>query len=189
MEESILWQIILQVVLIISNAIFACAEIAVISVNGAKLDQLTAQGDARAGRLKKLTDNPATFLATIQVAITLSGFLASAFAADNFSSRLVAVFVALGVPLPEKTLGTISVVIITLILSYITLIFGELVPKRVAMKKAEQLALAMSAMISFIAKLCAPLVWLLTVSTNGVTKRSARRTSASWSTRAAAAAR
>ena len=168
MEESILWQIILQVVLIISNAIFACAEIAVISVNGAKLDQLTAQGDARAGRLKKLTDNPATFLATIQVAITLSGFLASAFAADNFSSRLVAVFVALGVPLPEKTLGTISVVIITLILSYITLIFGELVPKRVAMKKAEQLALAMSAMISFIAKLCAPLVWLLTVSTNGV---------------------
>ena len=168
MEESILWQIILQVVLIISNAIFACAEIAVISVNGAKLDQLTAQGDARAGRLKKLTDNPATFLATIQVAITLSGFLASAFAADNFSSRLVAVFVALGVPLPEKTLGTISVVIITLILSYITLIFGELVPKRVAMKKAEQLALAMSTMISFIAKLCAPLVWLLTVSTNGV---------------------
>ena len=73
MEESILWQIILQVVLIISNAIFACAEIAVISVNGAKLDQLTAQGDARAGRLKRLTDNPATFLATIQVAITLSG--------------------------------------------------------------------------------------------------------------------
>ena len=71
-------------------------------------------------------------------------------------------------PLPEKTLGTISVVIITLILSYITLIFGELVPKRVAMKKAEQLALAMSTMISFIAKLCAPLVWLLTVSTNGV---------------------
>ena len=102
MEESILWQIILQVVLIISNAIFACAEIAVISVNGAKLDQLTAQGDARAGRLKKLTDNPATFLATIQVAITLSGFLASAFAADNFSSRLVAVFVALGVPAPRE---------------------------------------------------------------------------------------
>lgn len=168
MEESILWQIVLQIVLIVSNAIFACAEIAVISVNSAKLEQLTAQGDRRAGRLKKLTDNPATFLATIQVAITLSGFLASAFAADNFSSRLVEVFVSLGVPLPRKTLGTISVVIITLILSYITLIFGELVPKRVAMKKAEQLALAMSSMISFIAKICAPLVWLLTVSTNGV---------------------
>ncbi len=168
MEESILWQILLQAALIISNAIFACAEIAVISVNGAKLEQLASQGDRRAGRLKKLTGDPAAFLATIQVAITLSGFLASAFAADNFAGRLAAFFVSAGVPLPAKTLGTVSVVAITLVLSYVTLIFGELVPKRLAMKKAEELAFAMSALIAFIAKICAPIVWLLTVSSNAV---------------------
>lgn len=168
MEDSILWQLILQLILIISNAIFACAEIAVISLNNAKLEQLSEQGDKRAKRLERLTENPATFLATIQVAITLSGFLASAFAADNFSGRLVDLLVGMGVTIPVKTLSTISLIIITLILSYVTLIFGELVPKRVAMKKAETLALGMSALISVIAKIFAPLVWLLTISTNFV---------------------
>ncbi|MEG1756646.1 MAG: CNNM domain-containing protein, partial [Clostridia bacterium] len=89
MNDPILWQILLQLLLIALNAVFACAEIAVISMNDNKLAQMAAQGDKRAVRLARLTSQPARFLATIQVAITLSGFLGSAFAADNFSDKLV----------------------------------------------------------------------------------------------------
>ncbi len=163
-----LGQIVLQIILIGLNAVFACAEIAVISMNDTRLKQLAERGDKRAVRLAHLTRQPARFLATIQVAITLSGFLGSAFAADNFSDSLTLWFLKIGIPIPEKTLDTISVVVITMILSYFTLIFGELVPKRVAMKKTEQLALALSAMISLIAGLAAPIVWVLTASTNGI---------------------
>ena len=168
MENSILLMILLQVFLILLNAVFASAEIAVISINDAKLARMVAEGDKRAVRLARLTSQPARFLATIQVAITLSGFLGSAFAAENFSDGLVNWLVGLGVGIPAATLDAIAVVIITLILSYFTLIFGELVPKRVAMRKAESMALGISGLISAIAKLFAPLVWLLTASTNAV---------------------
>ena len=166
--DTIIWQLLLQLILIALNAVFACAEIAVISINDIKLQQLEAQGDKRAGRLLKLTEQPAKFLATIQVAITLSGFLGSAFAADNFSDQLVKLLLRLNVPIAEATLDSISVILITLILSFLTLVLGELVPKRIAMQKAEKLGLAMANMISFFAKLFAPIVWLLTASTNGV---------------------
>lgn len=166
--DTIIWQLLLQLILIALNAVFACAEIAVISINDIKLQQLEAQGDKRAGRLLKLTEQPAKFLATIQVAITLSGFLGSAFAADNFSDQLVKLLLRLNVPIAEATLDSISVILITLILSFLTLVLGELVPKRIAMQKAEKLGLGMANMISFFAKLFAPIVWLLTASTNGV---------------------
>lgn len=161
-------QIFLQLVLIALNAIFACAEIAVLSINENKLEKMAEQGNRKAKRLFNLTQQPAKFLATIQVAITLSGFLGSAFAADNFSEKLVKVLVNTGVKIPVSTLDTISVIIITLILSYLTLVFGELVPKRLAMKNSEKLALGMSAIIGFISKIFAPIVWLLTASTNGL---------------------
>ncbi len=154
--------------LIALNAVFACAEIAVISMNDNRLAQLAAQGDKRAVRLARLTSQPAKFLATIQVAITLSGFLGSAFAADNFSDRLVGWLVNLGITIPASTLDAVSVVVITLILSYFTLVFGELVPKRIAMKKAESLALGMATLISAVAKVTSPIVWVLTASTNGI---------------------
>ena len=160
--------IILQIVLIALNAIFACAEIAVLSINETKLERMADQGDKRAKRLWKLTREPAKFLATIQVAITLSGFLGSAFAADSFSEPLVAWILSLGVKIPENTLDTIAVVVITLILSYFTLVFGELVPKRVAMKKAEALGLGISGLVSGISSVFKPIVWFLSVSTNGV---------------------
>lgn len=166
MENPFLWQLLLQAVLILLNAVFACAEIAVISMNDMKLEQLAAQGDRRAIRLSRLVSQPARFLATIQVAITLSGFLGSAFAADNFAARLTEWLLSLGIPVPASTLNTVSVVIITLILSYVTLIFGELVPKRLAMKRAESLALGIANLVSLISKLFAPIVWALTASTN-----------------------
>ena len=168
MDNSILFVILLQIVLIALNAVFACAEIAVISMNDTKLAKMAEAGDKRAVRLARLTSQPARFLATIQVAITLSGFLGSAFAADNFAGLLVSGLQKLGLPLSADVLHSISVVLITIVLSYFTLVFGELVPKQVAMRNAEKLALGMSGLISGISKLCAPLVWLLTVSTNGV---------------------
>lgn len=160
--------IILQVVLIALNAIFACAEIAVLSINETKLERMADQGDRRAKRLFRLTREPAKFLATIQVAITLSGFLGSAFAADNFSEPLVDWVVSLGVNLPRATMDSVAVILITLVLSYFTLVFGELVPKRVAMKKAESLGLGISGLVSGISVVFKPIVWFLSVSTDTV---------------------
>ncbi len=167
-DDPIIWQLLLQLILISLNAIFACAEIAVISMNKTKIARLSAAGDKRAEKLAKLTEQPARFLSTIQVGITLAGFLASAFAAENFSDRLVNWLINIGVKIHPNTLDTISVVAITLILSYFTLVLGELVPKRIAMKKAEQLALRMSSFVYLISELFAPVVWLLTASTNWI---------------------
>jgi Hemolysins and related proteins containing CBS domains len=166
--DPILWQILLQLFLIAVNAVFACAEIAIISISDAKLEYLSSNGNKKAQRLLAFTDQPAKFLATIQVGITLAGFLGSAFAADNFSDRLVTWLISMGVNIPTNTLDTLSVILITIILSYLTLILGELVPKRIAMKKAEAIGLSMSGFVYIIAKIFAPVVWLLTVSTNGI---------------------
>lgn len=165
---TLAWQLILQVVLIALNAIFACAEIAVISAKDAKIAAFAQEGNRRAIRLERLTSQPARFLATIQVSITLAGFLGSAFAADNFSEALVDWMISLGVKLSPQVLDTIAVVLITLILSYFTLIFGELVPKRLAMKNAEKLALAVSGLVTVISVVFKPIVSLLTASTNGM---------------------
>ncbi len=160
--------IIFQLAMIALNAVFACAEIAVLSVNDAKLAQLKEQGDKRAKRIEKMIKQPSRFLATIQVAITLAGFLGSAFAANNFEADMVWLLQKTGLDLSVETYSAISVVLITLVLSYITLVFGELVPKRVAMKKAEKMALGMSGLLNFVATLTAPIVWFLTCSTNAV---------------------
>lgn len=169
LEEGSIWSpIMLQVILILVNAIFASAEIAVISMNDNRMAKMALEGDKRAIKLTKLTLQPSYFLSVIQVGITLAGFFGSAFAADNFASRLTNLLLRMGVNLPASTLNTLSVVIITLILSYFTLVFGELVPKRVGMKNAEKLALLMSGMLFSISKFFSPLVWLLTASTNGV---------------------
>ena len=160
--------LLLQLFLIALNAVFACAEIAVISINEQKIAKLASQGNKKAQRLAALTSRPARFLATIQVAITLSGFLGSAFAADNFSGTLADWLFDLGIPLSRSTLATVSLILITLILSYFALVFGELVPNRLAMKKAESLALAMSGLISVISTLFAPVVWFLSLSTNTI---------------------
>jgi putative hemolysin len=159
-------QLLLQFVLIMINAFFASAEIALISVNDAKLELMAAGGDKRAKKLLALTKQPARFLATIQVGITLAGFLGSAFAADNFAEKLMGVFSSMNLPISAATLRTVAVVVITIILSFFTLVLGELVPKRIAMKKAEKLAFFMSGIIFVTSRIFHPLVWLLTKSTN-----------------------
>lgn len=161
------WQpLVLQVILIALNAIFASAEIAVISMNETKLKKLAENGEKRAKRLANLTEQPARFLATIQVAITLAGMLSSAFAAESFATPLAAALATTGIP--ENILKSVCVLIITVILAYFNLVFGELVPKRVAMKKSEALALGLSGLLMTVSRAFAPLVWLLTVSTNAI---------------------
>ena len=161
-------QIILQIILIALNALFACTEVAVISTSDVRLEKLAASGNKKAIKLKKLTDQPTRFLATIQVAITLAGFIGAAFAADGFSEMLTSALVKTGTRIPAAVIKKVSVVLITLILSYFTLVFGELIPKRLAMKDPEKIALAMSGMISFVSKLFAPMVGLLNISSNGI---------------------
>ena len=162
--------ILLQIVLIALNAVFASAEIAVISMNDAKLERLAKKGNKQAKRLVALTAQPARFLATIQVAITLAGFLGSAYAADNFAAPLVQKLLTAGVRIPQSTLNSICVFAITLVIAYFSIVFGELIPKRVAMNKTEQIALSVSAPLSLVSVLFKPLVWLLTASTNGILK-------------------
>lgn len=166
MNSSLIFLLLLQVVLIFLNAVFASAEIAVLSINETKLERMAQEGNNRAKRLFRLTREPARFLATIQVAITLSGFLGSAFAADNFSEPLVDWILSLGVNIPRATLDAAAVIVITLVLSYFTLIFGELVPKRIAMKKPEQLAMGISGLVSGISIVFKPVVSFLSISTN-----------------------
>ncbi|MCH5197263.1 MAG: HlyC/CorC family transporter [Oscillospiraceae bacterium] len=168
MLKDILLRLLLQLILIALNAVFASAEIAVISMNDAKLAALASSGNKKAARLAKITASPAKFLATIQVAITLSGFLGSAFAADYFADLLTQRLLEAGATVSKGTLDTVFVIAITLVLSYFTLVFGELVPKRIAMKRAESLSLGMSGMLSVISKIFAPIVWFLSVSTNAV---------------------
>ena len=160
--------IILQFVLIFLNAVFASAEIAVISTNETKLQKMAERGDKRAKRLVKITSQPARFLSTIQVAITLAGFLGSAFAADNFAGPLTNVLVKAVLPLPASVIKSICVILITLILAYFNIVLGELVPKRIAMKRAEKTALGISGVLRFVSVIFAPIVWLLTASTNGL---------------------
>ena len=165
---NMLGQIILQIILIALNALFACTEVAVISTSDVRLEKLAASGNKKAARLKKLTDTPTRFLATIQVAITLAGFIGAAFAADSFAELLTSALVKTGIGIPAAVIKKAAVVLITLVLSYFTLVFGELVPKRLAMKDPEKIALAMSGVINFVAVFFAPLVWLLNVSANGI---------------------
>lgn len=163
-------QIIFLAILILLNAYFAATEIAFISLNDAKIDNQVKEGNKRAKQIQKMLKNPSKFLATIQIGITLAGFLSSAFASDAFADRLAP---ALNEWMPFFSISiwrTISIIIITLILSFFTLVFGELVPKRLAMKYYEKISYATIGVIRGISVITAPFVKLLTFSTNVVSK-------------------
>jgi len=166
--DPFLWQLLLLLILVTINSFFTCAEIALISLNKNKLEKLSASGSRQAKRILSLTRQPSKFIATVQVVITLAGFLGSAFAADSFSGRLARWLVSLGAPFPAQSVTVISLVAITLILSFFTLVLGELLPKRIALKKADTLAFAMSGIVLFTSRVFAPAVWLLTKTTNGI---------------------
>ena len=162
--------IIILVILILINAFFASAEIAFISLNDAKIDIQAKDGNKKAKKIQNMLKNPSKFLATIQIGVTLAGFLSSAFASDTFADKLAPV---LNTWLPSVSISTwksISIIIITIILSYFTLVFGELVPKRIAMKYYEKVSFASIGIIKTISVITAPFVKFLTFSTNIVSK-------------------
>jgi putative hemolysin len=171
MEEKRLYiEMLILILLIFLNAFFAASEIALITLNDNKVKMMADAGDNKAKMLHNLLGEPSRFLATIQIGITLAGFLASAFAAESFAGRLAQFLYSLGVPLPGRLLETFSVVIITLVLSYFTLVLGELVPKRLAMKKAEPISRLVVRPLTLLSKVTSPFVKLLTHSTNIIVK-------------------
>lgn len=163
-------QILFLIILILLNAYFAATEIAFISLNDAKIEKQAKEGNKRAKQIQKMLRNPSKFLATIQIGITLAGFLSSAFASDAFADKLAPV---LNNAMPFLSIGVwrnISIIIITMILSFFTLVFGELVPKRLAMKYYEKISYATIGVIRAISIITAPFVKLLTWSTNLISK-------------------
>ncbi len=163
-------QVIVLLILILLNAFFAASEIAFISLNDAKIEKQAKDGNKKAKQIEKMLKEPSKFLATIQIGITLAGFLSSAFASDAFAERLAPVLYNI---MPFISLGiwkSIAIILITIILSFFTLVFGELVPKRLAMKHYEKISFATIGIIRTISVITAPFVKLLTVITNAISK-------------------
>ncbi|HZG85730.1 hemolysin family protein [Paenibacillus sp.] len=163
-------EIIVLLALVLLNAFFAASEIALISLNDNKIKLMAEEGHKKAVMLQRLLSEPSRFLATIQIGITLAGFMASAFAAGSFADDLSAFLIGAGTPLPAGAVQTFSVVLITLLLSYFTLVLGELVPKRLAMKKAEPIAMLAARPLTLLSIVSAPFVKLLTLSTNVIVR-------------------
>ena len=163
-------QLMVLVILILLNAYFAASEIAFISLNDAKIEKQAKEGNKKAKQIEKMLKEPSKFLATIQIGITLAGFLSSAFASETFADMLAPVLNTL---IPAISLGiwkSISIILITIILSFFTLVFGELVPKRLAMKHYEKISYATIGAIRGISIVTAPFVKLLTVVTNAISR-------------------
>lgn len=163
-------EIIILIILIGINAFFAASEIAFISLNDTKIELDAKEGNKKAIAIQKMLNNPSKFLATIQIGVTLAGFLSSAFASEAFAVKLSPILNKLIPTISLATWQTISIILITILLSFFTLIFGELVPKRVGMKYCEKLAYSTIGIIKVIALITAPFVKLLTNTTNLVSK-------------------
>ena len=170
MSDDPLLSILILVLLTAINAFFAASEIAVISLSEVKLRKQAEEGDRRAKKLLALMQAPDNFLSAIQIAITLAGFLNAAFAADSFADPLTQwLYEEVGfTALPVSVLSTLMVILVTIILSYFTLVLGELVPKRVAREKTEGVARATVGVVWAVATVFRPVIWLLSKSTNGV---------------------
>lgn len=163
-------EILLLIVLILLNAFFAASEIALISVNENKIRLLADKGNDKAQVIQNLLAQPNKFLATIQIGITLAGFLASAFAAENFADDLVNLMKMAGIAGPEALLRSIAVILVTVLLAYVTLVLGELVPKRLALAKGEAISMLAAKPLNALSVITSPAVKLLTGSTNLVVR-------------------
>jgi putative hemolysin len=163
-------QILLLLVLILVNAFFAMSEIAVISLSDAKIDRMAAEGNRRARRIQKLTASSSRFLSMIQIGVTLAGFFASASAAQSFvlSLRSLLEKATVAVPALHGLMGVVATVVITLLISYVSLVLGEIVPKRVAMKYPERISLGIAGILSVFSWFLRPFVWVVSASANGV---------------------
>ena len=167
---SIIFKLVLLFVLILVNAFFAMSEIAIISLNDNMIDKLSEEGHKKAKMIKKLTDNPSNFLSTIQIGVTLAGFLTSASASTTFAQMLTDAVLKVAPTLPYGIINGASVIIITVIMSYFSLVLGELAPKRMAMQKPEEIAYKVVGVLLIVKKLTSPFVRILSFSTNAVVR-------------------
>lgn len=171
-SSNIIFQLILVVVLTLINAFFSSAEMAIISMNKNRIKILAEEGNKKAQLLEKLNEEPSKLLATIQVGITLAGFFSSASAATGISSYLSRYLSQFNIPYVNQ----ISLISITIIIAYLTLVFGELYPKRIALQKSETIAMLSIKPILIVSKITAPFVKLLSLSTNALVKLSGLNT-------------
>ena len=171
---NVIFQLILLLVLILLNAFFAMSEIAIISLNDTKIKKMADEGDKRAKKILKLTDNPSNFLSTIQLGVTLAGFLTSASAAESFAGPLANKLSGwLHIAAESSVHGIISgesMVLITIVISYFSLVLGELVPKRIAMQKCEAISFKVVGILLFVRAITRPFIKILSVSTNIVVR-------------------
>ena len=167
---SIIFQIVLLFVLILVNAFFAMSEIAIISLNDNMVEKMAEEGNKKAKQIMKLTENPSNFLSTIQIGVTLAGFLTSASASTTFAEMLTNAVMAKFPTAPIGIINGVSVVLITVIMSYFSLVLGELAPKRMAMQKPEEIAYKVVPVLLVVKKLTSPFVKILSLSTNAVVR-------------------
>ena len=154
-------------ILVVFNGVFVAAEIALVTVRRSRVRQLSDEGDARAQRVARMTEKPAGLLATIQIGITFIGFLAAAFAGASIAGQLAEWLRDIGF---AGSSDIVALLIVTLFVSVVTIIFGELVPKTLALAHAERYALTLSRPIEILGRILAPVVWFLTTVTHAVTR-------------------
>lgn len=169
---SLIFSIVLLFVLILVNAFFAMSEMAIVSLNDNMIDKLAEEGHKKAKKIKKLTENPSNFLSTIQIGVTLAGFLTSASASTTFAQMLTRAVLSISPELEkfDDIISGASVVVITVIMSYFSLVLGELAPKRMAMQKPEMIAYKVVDVLLVVKKVCTPFVRILSFSTNAVVR-------------------
>lgn len=167
---SVLLKVALLFLLIFINAFFAMSEIAILSLNETKISKLAEEGNKKAKNVLKLTENTSNFLSAIQIGVTLAGFFTSAVAADSFATMITDAIMLKAPSLPRGIISTVSLVVLTIITSYFSLVFGELVPKKIALKKSEKVSFAIAGFLRGFMKITKPVVSLLSHSTNGVCK-------------------
>jgi putative hemolysin len=167
---TIIFQVLILFVLILINAFFAMSEIAIISLNDAKIEKMAEDGHKKAKMIKKLTRNSSNFLSTIQIGVTLAGFLTSASAAQSFATMIADALSPKWTALPYNFILGLATVVITILVSYFSLVLGELVPKKIAMQKPEKVSFAVAKTLLVFSKIVKPFVKILSLSTNGVVR-------------------
>lgn len=169
---TIIIKLLILFVLILINAFFAMSEIAIISLNDSKIEKMASEGNKKAKQVLRLTKDSSSFLSTIQIGVTLAGFLTSATASQNFAVMLTDKLSDTAVInyLPRGVISALSTLLITIIMSYFSLVLGELAPKKIAMNKPEKVSFTVVPVLLFVNKVFRPFVKLLSASTNGVVR-------------------
>ncbi|RIY22911.1 hypothetical protein CJI55_05890, partial [Gardnerella vaginalis] len=155
---SLGFNIALIVVFLLFGSIFAATELALVNLRSSQLDRMETQ-DARGKRVAKIARDPNTFLSTLQIGVTLSGFLSASFGESAIAPHIVPIVKSWGVP--DHVAGPLTTIVLTLIISYFSIVISELVPKRIAMQRSEQIARAVVPAVDIFSKICKPLIWLI----------------------------